>query len=247
MTLLLVAALAVLVGSTLQRVSGTGVGLVVAPTLSVLLGPGQGVLVTNAVATVSALLIMLTVLADVDWARFRWIMAAAVPGAVAGAWLVHELPAAWLQLIVGVVVLLALVTSVALPELPEVRGRVPLAAAGLVGGLFNTTAGIAAPAMVVYARLSRWEQKPFAATLQPTFMTMGALSVALKTAMSPTGLAGLPPWWVLPAVVAVVLLGAWLGGRLSARVRPEQARALALVLAGIGGVVAIVKGLLGVL
>ncbi|GAB3624977.1 sulfite exporter TauE/SafE family protein [Mariniluteicoccus endophyticus] len=247
MTLLLVAALAVLVGATLQRVSGTGVGLVVAPTLSVLLGPAHGVLVTNAVATVSGFLIMLTVLRDVDWGRFRWIIAAAVPGAVAGAWLVHELPAAWLQLIIGGVVLVALLTSVALPDLPEVRGRVPLATAGLVGGLFNTTAGVAAPAMVVYARASRWDQKSFAATLQPTFMSMGALSVALKTAMSPNGLAGLPPWWVLPAVVAVVLTGAWLGGRLSARVRPDQARALALTLAGVGGVVAVVKGLLGIL
>ena len=33
---------AILVGTVLQRISGTGVGLVVAPTLSILLGPVLG-------------------------------------------------------------------------------------------------------------------------------------------------------------------------------------------------------------
>lgn len=34
--------------------------------------------------------------------------------------------------------------------------------------------------MVIYARISRWDQRSFAATLQPIFMTMGALSVVMK-------------------------------------------------------------------
>ncbi|GAA1398667.1 sulfite exporter TauE/SafE family protein [Luteococcus peritonei] len=245
MVLVVVAALAVLVGATLQRVSGTGVGLVVAPTLSLLLGASQGVLVTNAVTVVSGFVIMLTVLPRIDWDSFRWIITAALPGAVTGAWLVHALPAAWLQLVVGLVVLLALLTSLTLPELPRLGGRLPMLAAGLVGGLFNTTAGVAAPAMVVYARLSRWEQERFAATVQPTFMTMGALSVALKTATAPQGLSGLPPWWVLPAVVVDVLLGVWLGTRLSRHVPAGRARTLALCLAGIGGALAVAKGVLG--
>ena len=58
--IIVIAALAILVGSVLQRVSGTGVGLVVAPTLALLLGPATGVLVTNATTTVSGFLIMLS-------------------------------------------------------------------------------------------------------------------------------------------------------------------------------------------
>ncbi|WP_237770223.1 hypothetical protein [Ornithinimicrobium sp. CNJ-824] len=45
---------AIVVGATLQRVSGLGMGLVVAPLLAVLLGAGPGVLVANATTTVSA-------------------------------------------------------------------------------------------------------------------------------------------------------------------------------------------------
>ncbi|MFC6257237.1 sulfite exporter TauE/SafE family protein, partial [Kocuria oceani] len=80
--LVVVAALAILVGSVLQRVSGTGVGLVVAPTLALLLGPATGVLVTNATTTVSGFLIMLSVWQHVDWRRFALIAPAAAVGAV---------------------------------------------------------------------------------------------------------------------------------------------------------------------
>jgi len=237
-----VAAAAILVGTVLQRVSGTGVGLVCAPILALLLGSAQGVLVTNATTTVSGFLIMLAVRRDVDWARAGIICLAAVPGAMAGAVVVRALPPSWLQVVLGAIVLLGVLTTVALPRLPEVHGRGPMALAGAVGGLFNTTAGVAAPAMVIYSRLSRWDHRSFAATLQPIFMTMGALSVITKTVLgaAPTT----PPSWFPLVVVATVLLGARLGGWLVTRVPTDRARALALVLAGTGGAVTLARGLL---
>jgi uncharacterized membrane protein YfcA len=245
--LLAVAALSILVGSVLQRVSGTGVGLVVAPTLALLLGPATGVLVTNATTTVSGFLIMLSVWRHVDWRRFAIIAPAAAVGAVPAALVVRELPAAWLQVVVGGVVLLALATMFGLPRLPEWKGRLPTALAGAVGGFFNTTAGVAGPVMVIHSRLARWEQQSFAATLQPVFMTMGALSVLTKTALGAVGADGLPPWWTAPGVVVLVLLGVAIGGALSRRVPVSAARTLAMVLAGAGGALTLVRGLLGVL
>ena len=67
MSILLAALAAVLVGTILQRVSGTGVGLVVAPVLSLLMGPGAGVLATNAATTCSGFLITLSVRRLVEW------------------------------------------------------------------------------------------------------------------------------------------------------------------------------------
>lgn len=244
MTLLLVAAAAIFVGSTLQRLSGTGVGLVVSPTLALLLGPATGVLVTNATTTVSGFLCMLAVRRDVEWRRAGLICAAAVLGAVPGALLVRALPAAWLQVVIGGTVVLALATTFALPRLPRLHGRAVTALAGAVGGLFNTTAGVAAPIMVIYARVSRWEQVPFAATLQPVFMTMGFLSVTAKTLLRATGPAGVPPWWAAPAIALVVAAGIATGGRLSSWVPPPRARLLAIALAGLGGLLTLVRGLL---
>ena len=155
----LVAAAAILVGSVLQRLSGTGVGLVVAPVLAILLGPAVGVLTTNATTTVSGFLIMLAVRRDVDWRRYGLIAGTAVLGSLPAAWLVATLPAPVLQVILGAVVLGALATTFGLPQLPRWSGPLPTVLAGAVGGFFNTTAGVAAPVMVIYAKLSQWEQR----------------------------------------------------------------------------------------
>lgn len=243
MTVWLVAACAILVGTVLQRLSGTGVGLVCAPVLALLLGSAQGVLVTNATTTVSGFLIMLAVRRDVDWHRAGVLVSCAVPGAVTGALLARELSSAWLQVVLGSIVMLAIAVSAWLPELPHLTGRIPLMLAGLLGGAFNTTAGIAAPVMVVHSRLARWGQRSFQATLQPVFMTMGLLSVLAKTLMGAT-VTGTPPWWFPLVVVATVLAGIRIGARLTLRVEASRARQLALLLAGLGGAVSLLRGTL---
>lgn len=240
---------AVLVGSVLQRLSGTGMGLVLAPILTLVLGAASGVLVANATTTVSGFLMMLALWRAVDWAKARVICACAVPGAIAGGWVVRTAPAAWLLVVVGGVVLLAIGVTVvagALGRMPELRGRWVTPVAGLVGGLFNTTAGVAAPVMVVHSHLTRWDHRSFAATMQPVFMTMGAVSVTVKLAMGAAGVA-LPPWWVVPAVVATVVVGIAAGGRLARRVPASTARGVAITLAGLGGLGALVRGLIALL
>lgn len=239
-------AVAIVVGATLQRVSGLGMGLVVAPLLTVLLGAASGVLVANATTTVSAAMLTLAVRRSVEWRRAALLGVAAVPGAVLGALLVASASGAVLQIIVGAVVLVGLGTGWLvdrLGRLPHVRSWWVTPAAGLVGGLFNTTAGVAAPAMVVHARLVRWRQKGFAATMQPVFATMGAMSVLAKTVVAPVD-AWIPPWWMVGIVLSGVLIGIAVGGFLAARLAAAAARRLAVVLAVIGGLAAVIRGLL---
>ena len=104
-----IGALAIFVGATLQRVSGMGPGLVVAPGLAVLLGPVAGVLLTNITTTISGFLIMATVWRRVNWKRAAALLGWAIPGAILGALVVRVLPAAWLTILVGAIVLAALI------------------------------------------------------------------------------------------------------------------------------------------
>ena len=242
----IVAAAAILVGAVLQRLSGTGVGLIVAPALAMVMGPVVGVLTTNATTVVSAFLIMLAVRRDIEWRRFAPIGTAAVLGALPGALVVAALPVAWLQVFIGTMVLLALATTFGLPRLPAWTGMTTAMAAGVIGGFLNTTAGVSAPAMVIYAKLSRWEQTAFAATLQPIYLTMGALSVAIKLILGVADPRSLPAAWFWPMMVIVVLIGVWIGGRLSSRVSSSKARRIAVILAGLGGVVTLLRGLVAV-
>lgn len=242
--LVLAAVAAILIGSTLQRLSGTGVGLVVAPVLALLMGPALGVFVTNSTTVVSGFLIMLAVIRDVDWKRYLLFLPMALLGAVPAAFMVRELDAAWLNIVIGAVVLVALALTFGTPSVPHLRSRFLTAAAGAVGGFLNTSAGVAAPAMVMYSRFARWDQRSFAATMQPTFMTMGIFSVATKLAVGATTFDQLPPWWLFPIIVVTVVVGIRLGAWLAGKVSLGTARTVAITLAGLGGAVAVVRGLL---
>ena len=99
--LLLVAAASVILGTVLQRVSGMGVGLVVSPTLALLLGPVAGVLLTNITTTVSAALIAITLWRDIDWRRYLHLAPLIVVGSVPGALLVGAADRSWLEVVIG--------------------------------------------------------------------------------------------------------------------------------------------------
>ncbi|MDO5738800.1 MAG: sulfite exporter TauE/SafE family protein [Ornithinimicrobium sp.] len=237
--------MAVVIGAILQRVSGTGMGLVLAPVLTLLVGPGPGVLITNATTMVSALLLMLAMRQDIEWRRALLIMACVPPGAIVGALVVKNLSVAWLQVTVGAVVLGAIgitVLMTQLGKLPHVRTWWITPLAGTVGGMLNTVAGVSAPVVVVHARLVRWTHRNFAASMQPVFMTMGAASVASKTVFGSVE-AGLPPVWVLPAALLAVLVGIALGGYATKRISASHAATAALVIAGLGGLSAMIRGL----
>lgn len=242
MLLLLSALIAVFVGVILQRVSGMGVGLVVAPVLSLLMGPGPGVLATNSATTCSAFMIGLSVRKTVEWKHAAVIIASALPGIVLGALVVTVVPGSWLQIGVGAVVLLALAITRFSPETPRASRRKTVVPAGMIGGFFNSTAGIAAPAMVVYSRITRWDQLRFAATMQPVFMSMGALSAVSKL------VAGVPLELPVPLLTAILGLvaatgaGIAAGTRLSRRMSKGTAQKLAMALAALGGVVVLIRG-----
>ncbi|MEL4504639.1 sulfite exporter TauE/SafE family protein [Luteococcus sp. H138] len=245
--ILLMVLVAVFVGAVLQRLSGTGMGLVLAPILTLVLGAATGVLVANATTTVSALMMLLALRRDVEWPRALLICAFAIPGAVVGGFVVRATPAAWLQVIVGGVVMLAILVTVlasALGRMPRVHAPWITPLAGFLGGIFNTTAGVSAPVMVVHSRLVAWEQKAFAASMQPVFATMGFFSVLVKPLLAAADTA-LPPWWLMPLVVVTVVVGILAGTWAARRVSSAQARTIAITLAGLGGFSALVRGVMG--
>ncbi len=240
---LLTIVVAFLVGSALQRTAGLGLALVAAPILSLLLGPVAGISVGNVGTTLSSALVLSQVWRDVDWRRFAWIGPLIVCGAIPGALLVRAVGAAWLDVIVGALVLLGLAASLLLRDARAVRGPVPAMVAGLVGGFMNTTAGVAGPAMAVYGLATRWEQRSFTATVQPIFLTAGVCSFVLKAVFGATDLDALPPWWVWPCIAAAIGAGVVVGGRLVTRISSDRARALTVLIAVIGSALTLVRGL----
>ena len=242
--------LAVAVGSAVQRISGMGVGIVTSPILVLALGPAMGVTVTNIIGVCSALIIGVALWREADWGRLKVILPSSILGSVPAAFFVLAVPTAWLNIVVGSLVVLALSTTwiiSRLGRLPEVDGVAARVATGAAGAFLNGTAGVAATATVIYSAFSRWEQRSFAASMQPTFFTMGILSVSAKIAVGATPLAAFPPVWFLGVVVAVILVSVWVAGRLAYRVSPGAARRLAVLIAALGAVATLVRGSLQLL
>ena len=234
-------AFAVMIGALLQRVSGTGLALVSAPLLTLLLGPTTGVLVVNVCSVCGAALIFTRVRRDVEWLRYRALALASIVGVVPGGLLVATVPEGWLALFVGLSVLAALtVTLITSVEAGKEHHRVPVLAAGFLSGLMSTTAGVAGPPVTIYAIYSRWPQQSFAATLQPFFFTVAALSLSTKLS------AGVGPqldWRVGVGAALGLLIGVTVGGVLAGRINPTDARVVAVTLAYLGAAATVIHAL----
>ena len=235
---------AVAVGACLQRISGMGVGLIAAPVLSLLLGPVDGILLVNLLAVINAATNTWGMRADVDWKKFAPIALALVFGVVPGTWVVANAPTNVLLVLVGALLLLALsVVTLGKRYVPRVEGAVPAALSGVIGGFMNTLAGVAGPAITVYAEAARWPQRVYAATLQPIFLVAGTLSFTVKVVAGAADVAGIEPaLWV--ATLAALAVGIGAGKRLAPRVPSTTAHRIALGLAFAGGATALVRGLI---
>ncbi|OAA17179.1 permease [Corynebacterium afermentans subsp. afermentans] len=228
----------------MQRISGMGVGLIAAPVLSLLLGPVDGILLVNLLAVINAATNTWGMRADVDWKKFAPIALALVFGVVPGTWVVANAPTNVLLVLVGALLLLALsVVTLGKRYVPRVEGAVPAALSGVIGGFMNTLAGVAGPAITVYAEAARWPQRVYAATLQPIFLVAGTLSFTVKVVAGAADVAGIEPaLWV--ATLAALAVGIGAGKRLAPRVPSTTAHRIALGLAFAGGATALVRGLI---
>lgn len=237
----------ILIGACMQRVAGLGLGILGAPVLSIAMGPVEGVMVVNAIAAVNALISTILQRRDVDWRKFALIGSVMVFGAIPATWLIHVISPAVLQVIVGVLILLALsISTLGKRGLPVLSGRRPALIAGVVGGFSNTLAGVAGPVIAVYAQASRWDPRVFAATLQPLFIVSGSLSFGIKW-LSGAGSIAEEPWGIWPAALVAIFLGIGAGMLITRRIDRTAAHRFAMILAGTGALTVLCRGVWGLL
>lgn len=247
MTAAVVVVLAVTAGAAMQRVAGMGLGLMVAPVASLVLGPVAGVTVSNVAASVTALILTLVLWRDVDRDRFLAVAPLLLVGSVIGAWVVGLVDHGVLDLVLGASVLVAIAAALGLQRHLNARGRFPAYTSGAVAGFMNTTAGIAAPPMTVYAVASRWDQRSMTATLQPVFLLANLSSIATKALFGAAPDSGAVPWWLWALAVIFVPVGIGIGTALARHVSSATARKVTIAVALVGGLVTLARGLTDVL
>ncbi|MER5913710.1 sulfite exporter TauE/SafE family protein [Streptomyces sp. NPDC001982] len=228
----------VLLGSSVQWLTGMGFALVAVPALVLLIGPAEGVVLANCAAGA----ISVVGLAG-GWRRVRPgpmvpLCAAAACTVPAGSWLTRRLPAPVLLLVMGGLVTVAVLLVMRGTRVPALRGARGAVAAGAVGGFMNSAAGVGGPPISLYALNAGWTVREFVPNAQFYSVVVNAFSIAAN---------GVPhlgnPQWA--SVVAAMAVGAVIGRTLAGRIPDRHARRLVLLLALTGGVTAVGKGMWG--
>lgn len=235
---------AVFLGAVSQRVSGMGFGLVSGPFLVLLLDPFSGVVLVNICGIVASGTVFVRTWREVEWGSFWKLSLGTVVGTVPGALLAAVLPVPPLQILIGVLIIASLISSMIIGRI----GKTMPAnfgtqfTTGLLSGTMSAAAGTGGPAVSAYAVLTRWEQRTFAATLQPFLVVGTASAVVFKAVFDHSAWPQLAaPTWI--GIAAVLVAGLISGDWLSKKVESSTARLAMIVLALGGGTATLVKGL----
>ncbi|MFJ3667662.1 sulfite exporter TauE/SafE family protein [Streptomyces sp. NPDC090106] len=228
----------VLLGSSVQWLTGMGFALVSVPALILLLGPAQGVVLANCASGAICLVGLASGWRLVRPAAMLPLCAAAACTVPAGAWTTRHLPQAWLLLLMGGLVTCAVLLVMRGLRVPALGGTKGAVAAGATGGFMNAAAGVGGPPVSLYALNAGWTVREFV----PNAMFYGVFVNVFSVAAN--GLPQLsPPRWV--AVLAAMSVGGLIGRALASRVPERRARTLVLLLALTGGITTLGKGLWG--
>ncbi|MEU8825371.1 sulfite exporter TauE/SafE family protein [Streptomyces sp. NPDC048636] len=231
----------VLVGAGMQRVTGMGFALVASPFIVLLLGAVHGVILLNGCGVAVSGILAVRSFRDVELRKYCILVLSAALGVLPGALIVTAVSESWLEVVVGMLILVGIGSSLVLTSRVSPDRVIPLGIAGLFSGLMNVTAGVGGPPLGVYGALTRWDHRSFAATMQPVFFTVGCISLIVKLSLSGApGEPFPPPVWI--GVIAVAVVGMMAGGVVERRLTPTAARALLLGLAVLGALTVLIRG-----
>jgi uncharacterized membrane protein YfcA len=138
----ILAAIATIVGATIQGSIGFGMNLVTVPVLALVLPESLPVTVVLLGIPISIAMLRHEH-RSLDRAGLAWIIGGRVPGTVLGAWVVATVTTATLQGLIGGFVLLFVLTSIVSPPIPVRRSTQVVA--GATSGVTGTAAGIGGP------------------------------------------------------------------------------------------------------
>lgn len=232
----------VVLASTFQRLTGIGFAMMLAPFLVVMLGPHGGVMLTALLAVIGPSMMIPQVRREIEWPKLAIIAPAALVVMPFFGWLAATTPQGPLYIIVAVLVVLGLSASLVVSRIHAVAegpGAQALTGLGVGGGVI--LAGVGAPAITIYAVLSRWEIRSFAATMQPLWALMSIGGFLTKLIFSGNELPSMP-WWFWLGSLAAILVGMRIAAAARLWITDQAARRLVIILAYLGAGLSLFTG-----
>jgi hypothetical protein len=243
-------ALAALVASVVQASTGIGFALVLGPSLFALLDPESAIVALTVLGIALNLLVLFAEQRrpDVAWGEVGPLLVAAAPGAVLGVVVLRALPKAWLQIAVGVAVIVAaLLRERARREETEPTPGNPRArlALGFATGTLTTSAGVNGPPIALWLAHRGLGPSAVRDSLGAAFLGLGIIgAIVLAPVLAAAGEE--LDWASLGVALVCVAAGHAVGKRAFARIDAARYEPLLLVLVTAAGAASIVAGALSV-
>lgn len=232
----------------MQASTGLGFALVLGPAVFALLEPESAIL---AITVLGLALNGLVLFAErrrprVAWSEVGPILAAAVPGAVAGVFVLRALPKSTLQVAVGVAVVAAAFLRArarareVAPTAGDPRARLAL---GLASGTLTTSAGVNGPPIALWLAHRGLGPSDMRDSLSAAFLGLGVIGgVVLAPVLASAG-ADIE-WLALALGLACVVAGHAVGRRAFARLDGARYEPLLLALVTAAGLASVAGGVL---
>jgi uncharacterized membrane protein YfcA len=228
----------VVLGASVQWLTGMGFALIAVPALVLVLGPTQGVVLANCAAGVISIIGIIPGWRQVKLREMIPLVIASACTVPVGSWVAARLPEPELLAIIGILVTAAVVLMMGGVRIPALRRTKGAVTAGALGGFMNSAAGVGGPPYSLYALNAGWPMREFVPNAQFYGIMVNLFSVAANGTPRLSGTA----WLVATAALAT---GAMIGRALGPRVSERWIRRLILALALTGGISVLVKGLGG--
>jgi uncharacterized membrane protein YfcA len=216
-----------------KSILGFGEALVAVPLLALALDVQTASPVSMLMAASVTLMMVFRYWRSIDLRAIWRLTAAAVIGIPLGIGVLKNLPEAWLTGALGallIVIGLYYLLRPALPARPEHYWAYLLGfSAGVLGGAYN----IAGPALVVYGTLRRWQPEQFRATLQGFFMV---INIVILFGHASAGLWTPDVLQLFALSIPAIVLGFWVGHRLSPHIAPDAFARLVYIALIVSGV-----------
>jgi uncharacterized membrane protein YfcA len=236
--LILLAAAAALVGALVQSATGFGFALILSPALFAVLDPYEAITTMLLLGPpLNALVLHDSARGDARLRMLVPVLIAAVPGLALGVLALELLSKPVLQVAVGAAVVAAAAW--------QLRHRARSFAgwiAGLTSGALTTSISVSGPPLVLWLEGQGVTPGPFRATLAASFLVLNLAGGAIVIVAGGTG--AVRPDVVL-ALLALALIGNFLGNRAHRRLAGPRFRLVALGLVACTGVASLVAGLTG--
>jgi uncharacterized protein len=237
---------AVVVGISVQAAIGFGFAFFVAPAAFAAFEPEQAVTLVLLLGVAINCLVLFGERRPVDVARpaVAILLAAAVPGMVLGAWVVTEADRDLLQVLVGIAVLAGAGVQALGPRTSARSVPVLEVGGGLAAGALTTSVSVNGPAVLLVLTRIGLRGGALRDSLAAALLGLSLMATPVVLVASGADRA-LPDGWVVLACVPALLVGHRSGAAVFRRLDDDAHHRVALVAAGIAGLLSVGAALVG--